>query len=150
MFGATAASASLAKLNHRQIRHALSYTGQQASGITSWVRGAEDVQKAFVFAGMGARNGVTSTVFVLHGFTGEEDIFADEYNFLEVFCPGRDQLPKWLDNLGSRYDVMLTNIKKFRMSITCRGDPPGRPRARRILRKSSGVPGKRAHPADAF
>ena len=113
LFGATAASASLARLDHRQVRHALSYTGQQASGITSWVRDAEHVQKAFVFAGMGARNGVTSAIFVLQGFTGEEDIFADESNFLEVFCPGRDQLPKWMDNLGSHYDVMLTNIKKF-------------------------------------
>ena len=113
LFGATAASANLARLNYRQVRHALSYTGQQASGITSWVRDAEHVQKAFVFAGMGARNGVTSVIFVLYGFTGEEDIFADEYNFLEVFCPGRDQLPKWMDNLGSHYDVMLTNIKKF-------------------------------------
>jgi len=71
------------------------------------------VQKAFVFAGMGARNGVTSAVFVLEGFTGEEDIFAGDSNFLEIFCPGRDQLPKWMDNLGSHYDVMLTNIKKF-------------------------------------
>jgi 2-methylcitrate dehydratase PrpD len=113
LFGATAASASLARLNHRQVRHALAYTGQQASGITSWVRDAEHVQKAFVFAGMGARNGVTSVIFVLHGFTGEEDIFAGDSNFLEVFCPGRDQLPKWMENLGSHYDVMLTNIKKF-------------------------------------
>ena len=113
LFGAAAASASLAKLNHRQVRHALAYAGQQASGITSWVRDAEHVQKAFVFAGMGARNGVTSAIFVLEGFTGEEDIFAGDSNFLEIFCPGRDQLPKWMDNLGSHYDVMLTNIKKF-------------------------------------
>jgi 2-methylcitrate dehydratase PrpD len=113
LFGASAASASLAKLNHRQVRHVLAYAGQQASGITSWVRDAEHVQKAFVFAGMGARNGVTSAIFVLQGFTGEEDIFTGDSNFLEVFCPGRDQLPKWMDNLGSHYDVMLTNIKKF-------------------------------------
>src|SRR5512136_2334403 len=35
-------------------------------------------------------------------------------------------------------------------SIPRRGDPGGRPGARRLLRKSSGAPGKRAHPADAF
>ncbi len=113
LFGSTAAAASLAKFDLRQVRHALAYSGQQASGITSWGRDKEHVEKAFVFAGMGARNGVTSVMFVMHGFTGEDDIFSGDSNFLEVFCPGRDQLPKWIDNLGSHYDVTLTNIKKF-------------------------------------
>ena len=113
LFGATAAAASLAKFDQRQVRYALAYSGQQASGITSWGRDKEHVEKAFVFAGMGARNGVTSVMFVGHGFTGEEDIFSGESNFLEVFCPGRDQLPKWIDNLGSHHDITLTNIKKF-------------------------------------
>ena len=70
LFGSTAAAASLAKFDLRQVRHALAYSGQQASGITSWGRDKEHVEKAFVFAGMGARNGVTSVMFVLHGFTG--------------------------------------------------------------------------------
>ena len=118
LFGATAAAASLLKLDARQVRHALAYTGQQASGITSWTRDEEHVEKAFVFAGMGARNGVTSGVFVQMGFTGEEDIFSGDYNFLDVFCPGRTALPGWVDNLGSHFDVSLTNIKKF-----CVGSP---------------------------
>jgi 2-methylcitrate dehydratase PrpD len=113
LFGATAAAASLARFDPRQIRHALAYTGQQASGITSWTRDREHVEKAFVFAGMGARNGVTSVLFVQHGFTGEDDIFEGENNFLEIFCQSRDQLPKWIDSLGNHYDVMITNIKKF-------------------------------------
>ncbi len=113
LFGATVASAGLARLNLREVRHALAYAGQQASGITSWARDEEHVEKAFVFGGMGARNGVTAALFARHGFTGEDDIFSGDYNFLEVFCPGRDQLPKWIDNLGSHYDIMLTNIKKF-------------------------------------
>ncbi len=113
LFGATAAAASLARFDTRQVRHALAYTGHQASGITSWTRDREHVEKAFVFAGMGARNGVTSVVFVQSGLTGEEDIFAGENNFLEVFCPSRDQLPKWIDTLGSHYDINITNIKKF-------------------------------------
>jgi len=113
LFGSTAAAASLVKFDSRQVRHALAYSGQQASGITSWTRDEEHVEKAFVFAGMGARNGVTSVMFVQHGFTGEDDIFSGESNFLEIFCPGRDQLPRWIDNLGSHYDITLTNIKKF-------------------------------------
>ena len=113
LFGATAAAASLAKFDTRQIRYALAYTAQQASGITSWTRDREHVEKAFVFAGMGARNGVSSVLFVQNGFTGEEDIFAGDDNFLDVFCQSKDQLPKWIDSLGTHYEVMATNIKKF-------------------------------------
>jgi 2-methylcitrate dehydratase PrpD len=113
LFGAAAAASSLAKLNPRQVPHALAYAGQQASGITSWARDEEHVEKAFVFAGMGARNGVTAAMFVQSGFTGENDIFSGESSFLEVFCPGREGLPRWVDNLGSHYDITLTNIKKY-------------------------------------
>jgi 2-methylcitrate dehydratase PrpD len=118
LFGATAAAASLAKLNPCQVCHAIAYTGQQASGITSWPRDGEHVEKAFVFAGMGARNGVTSALFAQYGFTGEDDIFSGDNSFLDIFCPGRDELPNWIDNLGSRYEISLTNIKKF-----CVGSP---------------------------
>ncbi len=118
LFGATAAAASLTGLNTRQVSHALAYAGQQASGITSWPRDEEHVEKAFVFAGMGARNGVTAALFVKHGFTGEDDIFAGASNFLEVFCPGRDDFPNWINNLGTHFEISVTNIKKF-----CVGSP---------------------------
>jgi len=118
LFGSAAAAASLAGLNPRQVSHALAYTGQQASGITSWPRDEEHVEKAFVFAGMGARNGVTSALFVKHGFTGEDDILSGDNNFLDIFCPGRNDLPQWIDNLGSHYEISVTNIKKF-----CVGSP---------------------------
>jgi 2-methylcitrate dehydratase PrpD len=118
LFGGAAAAASLAKLNARQVCHALAYTGQQASGITSWTRDEAHIEKAFVFAGMGARNAVSSVLFVQSGLTGENDIFSGDGNFLEVFCPARDELPRWIDNLGSHYEVSVTNIKKF-----CVGSP---------------------------
>jgi 2-methylcitrate dehydratase PrpD len=118
LFGSMAAAASLAKLTPRQIRYALAYTGHQASGITSWPRDEEHVEKAFVFGGMGARNGVTSVLFAQSGFTGEENIFSGPGNFLDIFCPGREELPKWIDNLGSHYEISVTNIKKF-----CVGSP---------------------------
>lgn len=118
LFGAAAAAASVAGLNPRQVRHCLAYAGQQASGITSWPRDEEHVEKAFVFAGMGARNGVTAALFVQQGFSGEEDVFSGENNFLEVFCPGREELPRWVESLGSGYEILFTNIKRF-----CVGSP---------------------------
>ncbi|HSK28874.1 MAG TPA: MmgE/PrpD family protein, partial [Candidatus Limnocylindria bacterium] len=60
MFGAAAAAAALARLKERQVRHLLSFTAQQASGISCWMRDSEHVEKAFDFGGMPARNGVAA------------------------------------------------------------------------------------------
>ena len=64
------------------MRHALSYAAQQVSGIWSWVRDAEHVEKAFDFSGMGARNGVTAAVMAQMGFSGVWDVFDGEHNVL--------------------------------------------------------------------
>src|SRR5262245_31220033 len=58
--GSVAAAASLARLEEAGMRYALSYAAQQVSGVWSWERDTEHVEKAFDFAGMGARNGVTA------------------------------------------------------------------------------------------
>ena len=113
LFGAAAAAAALARLDARGVRHCLAYAAQQASGITSWARDSEHVEKAFVFGGMGARNGVTAALFVQAGLTGEEDVFSGEFNFLDVFCPRQDDLSGWVDTLGSHYEIAVTNIKQF-------------------------------------
>ena len=113
MFGATASAAALAGLDPQGVRYALSYTAQQASGITSWVRDSEHVEKSFVFGGNGARGGVTSALFVASGMTGEEDAFVGENGFLDVFCPKGDEFPEWVASLGSHYEISIVNIKKF-------------------------------------
>ena len=113
MFGATAAAAALMGLDSQGVRYALSYTAQQASGITSWARDSEHIEKSFVFGGNGARNGVTSALFVASGMTAEEDAFGGDNGFLEVFCPKREDFPEWVANLGSHYEISITNIKKF-------------------------------------
>src|SRR6202795_2930577 len=72
--GAAAAAASLAKLDEKGMRHALSYAAQQVSGLWSWVRDPEHVEKAFDFSGMGARNGVTAAIMAQMGFSGGWDV----------------------------------------------------------------------------
>ena len=99
MFGA--AAAGLTRLDPQGVRYCLAYVAQQASGITSWARDSEHVEKAFVFGGMGARNGVTAALFVQAGLTGEEDVFRGGSNFLEVFCPLSDEFPQWVESLGN-------------------------------------------------
>src|SRR6476660_9607767 len=78
MFGAAAAAASLARFDERQVRHCLSYTAQQAAGISCWMRDEEHIEKAFDFGGMPARNGVAAALMVRHGFTGVEDALSGE------------------------------------------------------------------------
>ena len=59
-FGALGAAASLARLDEQGMRFAISYAAQQVSGLWSWVKDEDHIEKAFDFAGMGARNGVTA------------------------------------------------------------------------------------------
>ncbi|MGH7826349.1 MAG: MmgE/PrpD family protein [Candidatus Binatia bacterium] len=112
MFGAAAAAGALAGLRERQIRHLLSFTAQQASGISCWMRDGEHVEKAFDFGGMPARNGVAAATMVAHGFTGVDDVFAGERSFFVAY--GRKPDPAALARgLGATYEIMNTNIKRW-------------------------------------
>lgn len=112
LFGAAAAAACAAGLNVRQMRWMLGYTAQQSSGLAAWSRDPKHFQKAFCFAGMTARNGVTSALLVKAGWTGVEDILSGSNNFFAAYNPHCD--PAGLvDELGVRYEVTRTNIKKW-------------------------------------
>ena len=51
-FCSAAAAGCAASLNAQQMRWLLSYTAQQASGLASWQRDTDHIEKAFDFAGM--------------------------------------------------------------------------------------------------
>jgi 2-methylcitrate dehydratase PrpD len=117
-FGAAAAAGSLASLKYDQVRHLLSYTAQQTSGISCWMRDAEHIEKAFDFGGMPARNGVAAAAMVSHGFTGVEDVFSGERNFFVAYDEskriGKPPRPERLiEGLGETFEVMNTNIKRW-------------------------------------
>jgi 2-methylcitrate dehydratase PrpD len=110
--GAVAAAASLAKLDEKGMRHALSYAAQQVSGLWSWVRDPEHVEKAFDFSGMGARNGVTAAIMAQMGFTGVWDVLDGEHNALIALST--DPKPEeMVAGLGSRFFITETAIKPF-------------------------------------
>jgi 2-methylcitrate dehydratase PrpD len=112
MFGAAAAASALAGLKESQVRHALSFTAQQASGISCWMRDEEHVEKAFDFGGMPARNGVAAAAMVAHGFSGVDDVFSGERSFFVAY--GRAPRPEVLTRgLGETYEIMNTNIKRW-------------------------------------
>ena len=118
MFGAAAAAGSLAGLKYDQVRHLLSYTAQQTSGISCWMRDAEHIEKAFDFGGMPARNGVAAAAMVAHGFTGVEDVFSGERNFFVAYDETRrigkpPEPERLIEDLGTRFEVVNTNIKRW-------------------------------------
>ena len=112
MFGAAAAAGALAGIGRDGVRHLLSYTAQQASGISCWMRDEDHVEKAFDFGGMPARNGVAAALMVAQGFTGVDDALSGERSFFVAY--GRKPQPERLvAGLGESYEIMNTNIKRW-------------------------------------
>ena len=69
-------------------------------------------REAFVFAGMPARNGVTSAFLVKSGWNGVEDIFSGADNFFAAYAP-KAQPARLIEKLGERYEITQTDIKKW-------------------------------------
>lgn len=116
-FGAAAAAGVLAGLDARQCEYLLSYATQQASGIAYWQRDSEHVEKAFDFAGMGARNGTFAALFVAAGASAVPGSLTGDFSYLSAFA--ESARPEALvDGLGSRYEILAASIKKW-----CVGSP---------------------------
>ncbi len=111
-FGSVGAAASMARLDELGMRHALSYAAQQLSGLWSWVGDEEHVEKAFDFAGMGARNGVTAALMVQTGFSGVPNVFDGEHNLFQALSTA-SKPEEMIAGLGSRYSVTETAIKVY-------------------------------------
>lgn len=119
-FGAGAAAACAAGLDARQMRWVLDYTAQQSSGIVAWRRDTDHIEKAFVFAGMPARNGITAALLVKSGWNGVEDIFSGPDNFFAAYAP-KAQPERLIEKLGERYEIVQTDIKKWTVGSPIQG-----------------------------
>jgi 2-methylcitrate dehydratase PrpD len=111
-FGALGAAASLARLDETGMRFAISYSAQQVSGLWSWVKDKDHVEKAFDFAGMGARNGVMAVDMVQAGLIGVSDVLDGTHN-LFIALSTQPKPEEMLAGLGSRFYVTETAIKTF-------------------------------------
>ena len=111
-FGATAAAAAIAGFDETRMRFAISYAAQQVSGVWSWERDEEHIEKAFDFSGMGARNGVAAVTMIQAGFTGVADALDAEPNVFRAHSPA-PKPEEIVADLGSRFYVEETAIKTF-------------------------------------
>ena len=102
------------------MRWLLDYTAQQSSGIIAWRRDTDHIEKAFVFGGMPARNGVTSALVVHAGWNGLDDIFTGPDNFFQAYAP-KSQRARLVEKLGEEYEITRTDIKKWTVGSPIQG-----------------------------
>jgi 2-methylcitrate dehydratase PrpD len=119
-FGAAAAAGSAAGLDARQMRWLLDYTAQQSSGIAAWRRDTDHIEKAFVFAGKPARDGVTAALLVKSGWNGVDDVFSGPDNFFAAYAP-KAQPDQLIEKLGERYEITQTDVKKWTVGSPIQG-----------------------------
>ncbi|HEX5021535.1 MAG TPA: MmgE/PrpD family protein [Candidatus Binatia bacterium] len=110
-FGASAAAGALAELDHLQLCYLVSYAAQQASGSRAWVGDDDHIEKAFDYAGMPARNGVTAALLVQSGFTGNRDVLEGDQNIIKTYAPCDPS--KLLSELGQRFTITSCLVKKY-------------------------------------
>jgi len=120
LFGAGAAAGALLKLDARQMRYLLSYCASQAAGLFTNIRDSEHVEKAYAASGMPAHNGVVAALMVAHGFSGVEDVFSGEPNYISIFSahPDREALVR---GLGRDYEIMNGAIKRWTVGGPAQG-----------------------------
>jgi 2-methylcitrate dehydratase PrpD len=111
-FGSAAAAGCIAGLSAGQMRWLIDYASQQAGGYAVWGRDTDHIEKAFVFGGMPARNGVTAALLVGAGWNGVDDVLSGDDNFFRVNAP-KGNPNVLVDGLGGRYEVVNTDIKKW-------------------------------------
>jgi 2-methylcitrate dehydratase PrpD len=110
-FGASAAAGALAELNALELCYLVSYAAQQASGSRAWVGDDDHIEKAFDYAGMPARNGVTAALLIKSGFTGNRDVLEGDQGIIKTYAPCDPK--KLLAELGQRFTITSCLVKKY-------------------------------------
>ena len=110
-FGSAAAAGALAELDDLHLRYLISYAAQQASGSRAWVGDDDHIEKAFDYAAMPARNGVTAALLIQSGFTGNRDVLEGDQGIFKTYAPCDPA--KILSELGQRFTITSCLVKKY-------------------------------------
>ncbi len=115
LFGSAAAAASLLGLARESIDDLLAFCAQQASGSWQWVLDVEHIEKAFVFAGMGARNGLSAALMVEAGFHGVRACLDRPGGFMSasIFAGGDADRRRLSDGLAEPSELHHTAFKRY-------------------------------------
>lgn len=117
VFGVGAAAASIIGLPETRIGDVISYCSQLASGSWQWLLDIEHIEKAYVFAGMGAQNGLQAALLVEAGFTGVANNLDQPGGWMNsgmFTAPGSDINRAYLiEDLGRRFELPLVAYKRY-------------------------------------
>ena len=114
-FGAAAAAAAMMGLSAEEVDHMPAYCAQQASGSWQWLLDVRHVEKAFVFGGMGARNGMQAAQMAKLGFTGVPASFDNENGWFRwrAFQGEGANHASLVDGLHEDYELSLAAMKRY-------------------------------------
>lgn len=115
IFGAATAAAILLRLPEEGIGDLWSYCAQQAAGSWQWLLDVEHIEKAFVFAGLGARAGLQAALMVRAGFRGVRGALDHPGGWMRggLFTGGDANRGYLIEDLGRRSELPLTAYKRF-------------------------------------
>jgi len=112
LFGAAAAAGALYRLNAAQALALLSFTAQQASGLSYWNRDRAHVEKSFDFGAKAARNGIFAAQLAQAGMTAPALPLTGGNGYLQAFA--EEARPEVLfEELGERFEIERATIKKW-------------------------------------
>jgi 2-methylcitrate dehydratase PrpD len=110
-FGAAAAAGKVLKLNEDQLKNALGYAANLASGLTEcWLAGTTEAK---FHAGLATRNGITAALLARAGAETAESTFEGKAGFYQAFGGGTDGVEKAVADLGKRFLIMETHYKPY-------------------------------------
>lgn len=116
-WGSSIAAAHIASRGQARLESVFAYAAQFSSGNGGWLRDTEHLEKAVVFGGMPALNGVSVGLLAAAGWVGIPDPLDAEPNLFTSLGLTPTDAP--LDELlGPRAVIEVTGIKRF-----CVGSP---------------------------
>lgn len=114
-FGAATAAAILLRLPRAMIADVFTFCAQQASGSWQWLLDVEHIEKAFVFAGMGARDGLHAALMAAAGFRGVREALDHHSGWMRgpLFAGGDADRAYLIEDLGARSELPHTAFKRY-------------------------------------
>ncbi len=115
IFGAAATAAALLRLPEDRISDVWTYCAQQAAGSWQWLLDVEHIEKAFVFAGLGAAAGLRAALMVEAGFRGVRGALDHPAGWMRgaLFSAGDGDRDYLVSQLGDRSELPLTAFKRY-------------------------------------
>lgn len=115
VFASGATAAVMLGLNPEQAAGTMGLCIQQASGSWQWLMDTRHIEKAFVFAGMGARNGIQAALMAQAGFEGVPDCMDIPWGFMHAsdFRGGDADQNYLVEKLGERFELSEAAFKQY-------------------------------------